>query len=288
MICKPSLLLLKCTQAKTQAKSVDQTAAEKGLAMSQKVRGFFEKHSVRPNDIKYIVREEGKTVVYLVDGRAIRTYHPVKEFREELPAEDFFLPNKGIVAAASQVIGVRDGMYEMADGRTFRYRVHNSPMHDLRLLSVGRSIERRKLEPKSAAEADSNCFSLFDKMPLPVLVIEVSTDEHDAGVNFTMRYCNRAMLEYEGLSRDQVVDRPYSEVFGVHSNRWLVAYADVALNDSVRVVNDYDYVRHRHMTLYCYQPKPCLCACVLMAHADESRREIHGDFLHEVVRPIGS
>ena len=67
--------------------------------MHPKIARFLSKHSILQEDIKYIVRESGETVVCTIDGRSIATYHPVKEFREFLPVEEFLCPNKGMQEA---------------------------------------------------------------------------------------------------------------------------------------------------------------------------------------------
>ena len=45
--------------------------------------------------------------------------------------------------------------------------------------------------------------------------------------------------------------------------KWLVAYADVALNGTKRILYDYSPEIDKYLTIWCYQPEPGYCACVL-------------------------
>ena len=99
----------------------------------------------------------------------VPTYHPIKDFREVLPIETFLYPNKGIIAAASQILTVEDGYYKMADEPAFKYRVHNSLLHDSRLLMLGRSMERmQQYADKTDTALLKERFSILDNMPLAV------------------------------------------------------------------------------------------------------------------------
>ena len=55
------------------------------------------------------------------------------------------------------------------------------------------------------------------------------------------------------------------EVLQNGDRKWLVAYADVALNGVQRVLHDYSPEIGKHLTIYCYQPEPGYCACILAA-----------------------
>lgn len=226
--------------------------------MESKIARFLEKHSILPEEIKYIVREEGETVVYTIDDRKVRTYHPVKEFRAYLPVEDFLYPNKGIVAAASQIVSLKDGGYEMTDGRVFKCRVHNSQLHDSRLLNLGRQFEHAHV-----VEETCNSFSMLDKFPLPVCVLELDMEEGNFNANFLLRYSNAAALAYEGLDWEQVKERSVSELITFTDVKWMVIFMDVALNDSVRTIVHYDKRRDIFIKMYCFQPLQGYCACVL-------------------------
>ena len=228
--------------------------------MDPKIKKFFEKHSISLTDILYIIREDGKTAVYLLDGRIITTYHTVKEFRESLPTDHFFYPNKGVLVAASQIVDVRGGAYTMSDGRSFKYRVHNSQLHDMRLLALGRRIEHVEHLNK---DLPMSYFSVLDKMPLPVCVIEHVRSEQEVVGQFFYRYCNESLLQFENLSRDQIIGKSLGQVYPTADPGTMVAYMDVALNGTMRVVEEVNQPRGERVKIYCYQPAPDYCACIM-------------------------
>lgn len=232
--------------------------------MSTKIEKFFKKHFFSPEDIKYIIREDGKTAIHLIDNRIVYTYITVKELKEALSPEDFLYPNKGIVAAISQIVNVRDGAYEMVDGRVFKYRVHNSIYHDNRLLMLGRRMEQVQSAANTLTPA-GNTFSLsaIDKFPLPFCVIELIFDDFGRGVDFILRYCNPKMAEQENRSVEEVTNRSLLELFRNIDKKWLVVFADVAVNDTVRTIDFHHPVRDKQLTFHCYQPIEGFCACVI-------------------------
>lgn len=232
--------------------------------MSQKTEKFFKKHAFSPEDIKYIIREDGKTAIHLIDDRVIHTYITVKELKEALSPEDFLYPNKGIVAATSQIVNVRDGAYEMVDGRTFKYRVHNSIYHDNRLLMLGRRMEQVQSVANTLAPMQKMFdLSSLDKFPLPFCVIELIFDDLGRGVDFILRYCNPAMAKVESRKIEDVINRPITELFHDVDRKWLVIYADVAMNDTVRVIDVHHPLLDKKIQLHCYQPLEGFCACVM-------------------------
>ncbi|MBQ9165813.1 MAG: LytTR family transcriptional regulator DNA-binding domain-containing protein [Oscillospiraceae bacterium] len=234
--------------------------------MSQKIERFFKKHSFSPADIKYIVREDGKTVIYLLDERTIQTYNTIKEFKESLSMEDFLYPNKGIILAAAQVINVREGTYEMVDGRTFKYRVHNSILHDNRLLMLGRRMEHVQAAADTiTAEASlSDRFAVMDKMPMPTCVLELTFEDLGRGADFVIRYCNDEMSQFEQIPKDELLDHSIFEVLKHTDSKFFAAYFDVAVNDTVRIVEKYIPQLDKNVYIHCYQPTEGYCACVMV------------------------
>lgn len=240
--------------------------------MNPKIERFLKKHSIDPENIKYIIRENGNTVIYTLDDRTVETYLPVKDFRESLPVERFLHPNKGIMAAASQIIDVVDGHYLMADGRTFKYRVHNSQMHDSRLLMLGRQFEQVLTAPEEYEEDHESKFFVFDHMPIPTYVVQLQMKEDVFNAEFIFRYCNQAMREAEGKSNEEVIGKSFLEVLPHVDPKRLVAYMDVAMNATQRTITEYDSRRHAMITVTCFQPMPAFCVCMLM---DVKPIEVH-------------
>ncbi len=231
--------------------------------MDHKIAAFLQKNAVSPGDIKYILREDGKTNVYLLNGKMVSTYHPIKDFRAYLPVEHFLCPNKGILLAESQIRDIQNGCYLTADGRSFKYRVHNSQMHDTRLLSLGRSME----QPASPApHVGAESYRCLDKLPMAVCVFEYVPKSHGFGADFIIRYCNKELLSFEGLNADDILGHSVTEIFPYTNPKWLVAYADVALNDTVRTVDEYSNTKGQWIHVYCHQPEPHHCMCTLIPH----------------------
>ena len=50
------------------------------------------------------------------------------------------------------------------------------------------------------------------------------------GLDFIFRYCNAEMANVEGVPVEEMLDHSFYEIFRNGDKKWLVAYADVALN----------------------------------------------------------
>lgn len=106
--------------------------------------------------------------------------------------------------------------------------------------------------------------SILDHMPIAYCVIELVFDENGHGIDFIFRYCNQHMEVVEGVPKEEMLDHSFYEVFKNGDKKWLVAYADVALNGSTRTIHDYSPEIDKHLTIHCYQPEAGFCACVLV------------------------
>lgn len=127
---------------------------------------------------------------------------------------------------------------------------------------------------KKAGKANSHPLSFLEKcsilddMPVAYCVIELTFDEDGHGVDFIFRYCNKYMEVVEGIPVEDMLNRSFYEVFKNGDRKWLVSYADVALNGSKRTLSDYSPEIDKNLTIYCYQPEPGFCACVLVPEQD--------------------
>lgn len=101
-------------------------------------------------------------------------------------------------------------------------------------------------------------------MPVAYCVIELVFDEDGHGVDFVFRYCNKHMAVEEGIPVEEMLNRSFYEVFKNGDRKWLISYADVALNGTKRTLHDYSPEIDKNLTIYCYQPQPGYCACVLV------------------------
>ena len=104
----------------------------------------------------------------------------------------------------------------------------------------------------------------MDEMPLAYCVIELVFDEDGHGVDFIFRYCNAQMEQVEGIPIQQMLNRSFYEVFKNGDKKWLVAYADTALNGTPHTLHDYSPEIGKNLTIHCFQPEANFCACVLI------------------------
>ena len=101
-------------------------------------------------------------------------------------------------------------------------------------------------------------------MPVAYCVIELVFDADGHGVDFVCCYCNKHMEVVEGIPVEEMLNRSFYEVFKNADRKWLISYADVALNGVQRTLYDYSPEIDKNLTIYCYQPQPGFCACVLV------------------------
>ena len=166
--------------------------------------------------------------------------------------------SKGIVVCRSHIVNIsNDGVYTMSDGRTFQGRKRGLSSHRRLRTEIG--LAETKPRPLSMLE---KC-SLLDNMPLAFCVIELVFNAEGHGVDFIFRYCNAEMANVEGVPVEEMLNRSFYEVFRNGDKKWLVAYADVALNGTKRILHDYSPEIDKYLTIHCYQPEPGYCACVL-------------------------
>lgn len=250
--------------------------------MSQKIERFLKRNNIAANNIKYIIRENGKTVVHRIDGATFETYNTVKEFKETLPEDEFIYPTKGVIASIAQIVNIKNGNYEMSDGKIFRYRLRNSPAHDNHLMLIGRKMEQMEAAASQPlVEQLSNSFIISDKLPIPFCIVELKFDVNGGGSNFYMRYANRALIEYfdfcEGDNVDDesllnyyteknVIGKPFFEVFPFSSKKWFAFLADVALNGTPKYLDETFSQSGDSVRVCCYQLNEGYIACLLSPH----------------------
>lgn len=139
---------------------------------------------------------------------------------------------------------------------------HSAPPHRLRK-ELGLDVPSPKEEFDPPLGFYEKC-SIMDEMPLAYCVIELVFDEDGHGVDFIFRYCNKEMAVVEGVPVEEMLNRSFYEVFRNGDRKWLVSYADVALNGTKHTLKDFSPEIGKDLTIYCYQPEPGFCACVLL------------------------
>ena len=219
---------------------------------------YFKKHDLCAENILYIYRKDRKTVIQRSDGEEFALFIPVQSVLSALPESEFLSISKGTVVCRSHIVNISDdGIYTMSDGRTFQGRKRDMSSHRRLRTEIG--LAKTKPHPLSMLE---KC-SLLDDMPLAFCVIELVFNQDGHGIDFIFRYCNAEMANVEGVPVEEMLDRSFYEIFRNGDKKWLVAYADVALNGTKHTLHDYSPEINKYLTIHCYQPEPGYCACVL-------------------------
>lgn len=217
-------------------------------------RSFLDKKGIKLSDVMYITRLGRKTVINMADGSRLETFNPIKSIIGECPENAFESINKGIVIAPRYVVDVKGNEYHMKDGMTFTSRVRASRKQRDNMARYNGEVIKGEWEQ----------FSILDKMPVAFCIIELVFNDDGHGVDFVFRYCNKEMEELEGKTLNEMLDRSFYEVFENGDKKWLITYADVALNGSRKVIESYSPEIDAKLRIYCFQPKPNFCACTLV------------------------
>ena len=232
--------------------------------MSYNVLRYFEQKKISISDIFYLTRQTPHTIITLSDGQRIATTIPIKEISLYLPKEDFVNISKGIVLRKNQIVHISDeGIYTMTDGSEFQGRKRNLSQHKQIRQALGLVKNTTAEEKELPLELLDKC-SILNDMPLAFCVIELVFDSAGHGVDFVFRYCNDEMDVVEGLPVSKMLNHSFYEVFENGDKKWLVTYADVALNGTRHILHDYSPEIDKTLTIYCFQPYPRYCACVLI------------------------
>ena len=233
--------------------------------MRYNVLHFFERKNIDISNILYLTRQNPLTKITFFDGKEILTAIPVKEIAIYLPDEEFVNITKGILLRKSQIVNISDdGLYTMTDGSVFQGRKRNISQHKQLRQALGLSKKQdEKAEKMISLELLEKC-SILNDMPLAFCVIELVFDANGRGVDFVFRYCNEEMAAVEGIPVSEMLNHSFYEVFENGDKKWLVTYADVALNGTKVILHDYSPEIGKDLTIYCFQPHPGYCACILI------------------------
>ena len=233
--------------------------------MRYNVLHFFERKNIDIANILYLTRQNPLTKITFLDGKEILTAIPVKEIAIYLPDEEFVNITKGVLLRKSQIVNISgDGLYTMTDGSVFQGRKRNISQHKQLRQALGLSKEQdAKAEKMIPFELLEKC-SILNDMPLAFCVIELVFDANGRGVDFVFRYCNEEMAVVEGIPVSEMLNNSFYEVFKNGDKKWLVTYADVALNGTKVILHDYSPEIGKDLSIYCFQPHPGYCACILI------------------------
>ena len=226
---------------------------------------YFERKNIKISDIFYLTRQNPHTIITFSSGESIATTIPIKELMLYLPEEDFLNISKGVVLRKNQIVHISDeGLYTMTDGAVFQGRKRNLSQHKQIRKELGLNTQDLSdVSEDSSLQLFDNC-SFLNDMPLAFCIIELVFDAEGHGVDFVFRYCNDEMTVVEGVPVSEMLNRSFYEVFENGDKKWLVTYADVALNGNKHILHDYSPEIDKTLTIYCFQPAPGYCACVLI------------------------
>ena len=220
--------------------------------MNTHSRTFFERKRIHLSDIMYIVRSDNKSVIHLENGLTFETFIPIKKLISDAGNINFNVVNKGIALSPKYIARVENNIYYMTDGVSFPGRVHIKP---------GETDRNRE---KFSNSLLWQRFEVFEKSPLAFCVIEVVFDKNGRAVDFIFRYCNKAMEQVENVQMDDMINHSFYEVFKDGDRKWLITYADVAINGTQKVIEGYSPEIDKTLRIFCYQPKQNFCACALV------------------------
>lgn len=222
--------------------------------MSERRKSFWERKQIKISEVMYITRNGRKTVINLNDGSKIETFNPIKSILQNCPQDTFVIINKGVVISAKYVERIDDNEYYMVDGAKFTGRVRATKNQKYNIAQNINNKGKGKWER----------FAEFENFPIAFCIIELVFNKNGHGIDFIFRYCNPEMENLEGKSIDEMIDKSFYEVFENGDKKWLITYADVALNGGKKVIESYSPEIDANLRIYCYQPKPNFCACFLI------------------------
>lgn len=225
---------------------------------------FLKRHHIETEKILYIYHRDRKSVICTQSGEEASSAIPMHELLAFLPQGEFISISRNTIVRRDKIINIsHDGVYTMADGKTFQGRTRYLSTHRRLRKEMHFNVPLPQIEVTSSLSFFEKC-SILDDMPVAYCVIELVFDEDGHGVDFVFRYCNKHMAVVEGIPVEEMINRSFYEVFKNGDRKWLVSYADVALNGSKRTLSDYSPEIDKNLTIYCYQPQPGYCACVLV------------------------
>ncbi|MGM9972339.1 MAG: LytTR family transcriptional regulator DNA-binding domain-containing protein [Anaeroplasmataceae bacterium] len=233
------------------------------------IERYFKKNNIEVEHIISVYCKNQKIFISMDSGEEYSSSILLNELEQYLPMDEFVTIRRGTIARLSAILSISDdGVYTMIDGKTFQGRKrflneHKTLRASLQLNNHYVIAKPMKKEQPRVPEAFIEKCTILDEMQIAYCIIELVFDENGHGLDFIFRYCNKQMEVLEGVSINDMVNHSFYEIFKNGDKKWLVAYADVALNGVKRTLRDYSPEIGKTLTIYCYQPAPGYCACVL-------------------------
>lgn len=225
--------------------------------MDTKVQNFLKKHQISVFDIKYILREDGKTNIYTLQDRIFSTYIPMKAFEEFVGETDFIKISKGVLISAKQIRAIDKDSYYLLDGKVLHGRKNTPKQHRENF---------EEITTKLAGVDDSSPISmvvrlsLLDKMPAAFCVLQLVKKENGED-DLIFRYVNRAMELVEGRDPFLLLNQSLFQLY--RGKQHIPTYIEIAKHGGSVVVKDYNYDHSKQLVISCYQPAEGYCACLI-------------------------
>lgn len=239
--------------------------------MANPIDRLFGRYNIKIEDILYVHHSNKRTYIMTVSGENYETAAPVKAIAEKLPESDFWNIQKGVYVAKRHIANIdRKHNYIMTDGKVFEGR-HSTPgehnLHHKELFGDYPPEPRKKASKKSKEKShtptlDERC-AIMEDAPIAFCVIELVFHEDGRGIDFVFRYCNKEMAVLEGVPIEEMINRSFYEVFPDGDKKWIIPYAEVALNGTKQIIRDYSPEVDKNLTIRCFQPEKGYCACIL-------------------------
>lgn len=234
-----------------------------------RIERMLKRHHFKVGDILYLTHEGQRTLLHLQDRRVIPTPVPMKTVTACFPADDFWSIQKGVVVARRYVVSIEGkGLYTMVDGRQFQGRGRNPAEHKRRAMQLDtRFAASARTQPEIPQSLPERC-SIMDNAPNPFCLLELVFDPAGRGVDFVFRYCNKAMELLKGVAVERMLNSSFYEVFQNSDRKWIIPYADVAMNGRPHEMVDFSPKVKQMLRISCFQPAPGYCACLIMQMDD--------------------
>lgn len=232
------------------------------MDMDQRITKILKKNKIEPEEIMYIRHRDNHTYIYTADQRESSTYIPLKHIYSVLPKDSFINIQKGVVVSVKFITNIdSSGMYTMADGTVFKGRSRMPSQHRKVKKTLEASYEKYS-SPAKAMSLVERC-KVHDNSPIAFCLIELVFNDNGHGVDFIVRYCNKQMERIESIESDKILNRSFCEVYKNFDKKWIVPFADVAMNGKVRRIEIYNKHINKTVDILCYQPEPGYCACFM-------------------------
>lgn len=226
----------------------------------ERLERIYRRDKFQKGDVKYITHTQQRTFFFLEDGRKIMTTMPLKSVAACLSEDEFWSIQKGVLVSKYHIAEINDsGLYTMSDGQIFQGRSRNPAEHKRRRRELECLERGTQTRPLSMYE---QC-RIMEDAPVAFSVIELIFSKDGRGIDFIFRYCNREMERLEGVPVENMLNRSFYEVFPNGDRKWIVPYADVAINGTKRVIHKYSPEAGKNLAINCFQPKSGFCACLL-------------------------